>query len=331
MPTLDQFLQRLTQAGFSAKFARAALPDWWDLEAEQSPSAWLLLKLGLAQKLNLDPVALLDDNLPVEFLAAAPTKYKHLNATDATYRTLSAFGIGVARSLFSAIPPTDPVQPRTAIELRDAVLANDKAWVELGDLLATCWALGIPVAHLTTFPAGLKGMAAMSVRLGGRYAILVARESPYSAQYMFHLAHELGHIMLGHLAESTAIVDADRLTAEAQADVDEEERAADAFAQELLTGQPEFRVEARGPKGTARELVANAMTVGQELRIDPGHVVLCFAFTTKRWQLAAKALKLLPHRVESIAHSVNRYLWQQLDAGRGDVDNLHYLRAVVAP
>lgn len=152
------------------------------------------------------------------------------------------------------------------------------------------------------------------------------------AQYMFHVAHELGHIALGHLKDAAAIVDADPHD-EANAGEplidDDEERAADEYAQELLTGVRHFVVSRNlsGAAGTARELADRAKQLGAEMQVDPGHVVMNYGFSTGEWPLAMAAAKLAPGQDESLSSLVNRVLWEQLPERTGDQSE-HFLRAV---
>jgi hypothetical protein len=204
--------------------------------------------------------------------------------------------------------------------------------VGFGDVLTACWSLGIPVLHLRLFPAQTKGVTAMAVRIGSRFAILVARESGIPAQYMFHVAHELGHIALGHLKDSAAIIDADPddpANAGEELIDDEEEREADAYAQQLLTGVEAFAVSRSlaGKSGNAGELAKRAMQLGAELKIDPGHVVMSFGYATREWPMAMAAAKQVPGQEATPASLVNRVLWSQLD-NLTDDHALHFLRAV---
>jgi Zn-dependent peptidase ImmA (M78 family) len=78
-------------------------------------------------------------------------------------------------------------------------------------------------------------MSAMTVEVGTRSAILLGKDSLYPAHVAFYLAHEVGHIALGHIQPGSMVIDLDR-TDLADPAVDAEEAAADAFALELLTG-----------------------------------------------------------------------------------------------
>lgn len=331
MSKTQDLLQRLQHAGFSESFLLATLPDW--AASEESPSGQMMLRLLLARRLNLDPEALMDDSLPLGFLQSGPIKFKHMRLGPGPRRdALTAFALGVTRILLAAAPVGEEAPLPTAAELRKAVIASGRDNIGFGDVLSVCWSLGIPVLHLRLFPAQTKGITAMAVRIGARHAILVARESGIPAQYMFHVAHELGHIALGHLKGISAILDADPddpANAQDRLIDDDEEKAADAFAQKLLSGEESLEVnrDLAGAKGTAAELAERAKQLGASLMIDPGHVIMSFGHSTKEWPMAMAAAKLIPGQDTTPASLVNRVLWDQL-VGLTDEHALHFLRAV---
>jgi Zn-dependent peptidase ImmA (M78 family) len=333
----DRIVEKLLGAGFSQDLVDASLPDWWNHEEQSSTSARTLVSLLLARRLSLDPATLLDDNLPLGFLHTGPTKFKHMRLAPGDRReALVAFSQGVSRILLSAVEQRGShAIPTNAAEFREQLLAPGRPYVSFGDVLAACWAVGVPVLHLRVFPARAKGVTAIAVRLGERHAILVARETGAEAQYMFHVAHELGHIALGHLNNIAAIVDADPHDPQNKLDElidDEEERAADEYAQALLTGAGNFSVVRNTFKGSTlgspSELAKLALNTGNSLQVDPGHIVMCFGYSTGDWGLAMSAIKLLPAQKERPATLVNRVLWGQLDPSFGDTQAFAYLRAV---
>jgi hypothetical protein len=113
------------------------------------------------------------------------------------------------------------------------------------------------------------------------------RDSPPWLAY--HLAHELGHIMLGHArVGQEPIVDGDG----DPNDTDAEEQAADAFALEVLTGDPspEFTAEYGL---TAAVLADAAPRHGSKHRINPGTLALVYGYSASRMGVANGALKLL--------------------------------------
>lgn len=330
-------------AGLSEELVRASLPDWWDQHDPQSPSSNAMVSLLLARRLSIDPETLLDDGVPVGFLHAGPTKFKHMRlAPGDRCDALVAFAQGVTRIVLSMMPAGGArALPSDAATLRAAILESGSSFVGFGDVLTLCWSLGVPVLHLRLFPARTKGVTAMAVRLRDRHAILVARETGLPAQYMFHIAHELGHIALGHLSNASTIVDADPNDSENAPEElidDEEERQADAFAQLLLTGSPSFTVVSdqlgtNGSRsGTVSELARLSVQVGRAYGIDPGHVVLCFGYSTGAWPMAMAAARKVQDQEEAPGTLVNRVLWQQLgDAAMPhDSAGAAYLQAVAA-
>jgi hypothetical protein len=335
----DRLVNRLLDIGLSKEMVDMCLPEWWVSEDYESPSARTLASLLLARRLSIDPTTLLDDEAPVGFLHTGVSKFKHMRLADGARRgALVGFAAGVGRILLSLVESADGGQaaPADPLVLRRALLGG-RPFVSFGDVITACWSLGVPVLHLRVFPAQTKGVTAIALKLAGRHAILVARESGFDAQYMFHVAHELGHIALGHLGEGGAIVDADpddpANKLEELVD-DEEERNADAYAQALLTGSANFEVfrladtNGRQRLGTARELALRAQQLSGELQIDPGHLVMVFGHSTGDWQLAFAAAKLLPQQQEKPGTLVNRVMWNQLGELQGDERSIAYLKAV---
>jgi hypothetical protein len=334
MSKTDVLIKRLEVAGFAGDFIRTCLPDWWDEQAEGSDSSWTHLQLGLAQRLSIDPLSLFDENAPLQLSDVGRPKFKHLVLSEAQQRAANGFGSGLARLLFAATPGATHELPASALELRHLLLEDAlEPWVGFGQLLTLCFAFGIPVAHLTAFPAGIKGMAAMATSVGQRGAIFTARKPTHPAQVAFYIAHELGHLALGHVRDGRSIVEALTLDPNETDDglpPDDEETAADRFAFELLTGQPVLQVQGRSDRGTAKELVDKAVRTGHALRIDPGLIILCFGRATKRWPLGGAALKMLPDHDVAVTAQINRALRTQLDPEMLSSEDRAYLDAVVA-
>lgn len=333
MVSPTRLIERLREAGFTEGVINASLPDWWTPDSQALPSASTMVSMLLARRLSLDPESLLDDGVPIGFLHTGPTKFKHLRLEKGRQRdALTAFGQGVARMVLSGRSDLEaPGDISDPLAVRHALFKAGSGRVGFGDVLTLCWSVGVPVIHLRVFPARVKGVTAMVVRLADRYVILVARETGLPAQYMFHLAHELGHIALNHLKSASAIVDADEEGVDDTTTVvrDEEEEAADQYAQALLTGQPSFTVTTAGSRGTPRELARKAIEVGAELRIDPAHIVMTYGYQTKDWALAHAAAKRIADQQEQPGRLVNQVFWDQMRAS-ADVMQNSFLRAVAA-
>jgi hypothetical protein len=328
--------QRLHTLGLSDSVIEAVWPRWWSEGADESVSARAELRFGIARRLGMDPSSLLDDRDEPRFLWPTQARFKHLaNESDTERAGISAFGRAVAKPLLNATPfpeTSSQPDPNSAIGLREVLLRlGDSPFVTLSDLLALCWGIGIPVGYLRVFPWQRKRMAAMTVRIGDRWAILLARDSRYPAPIAFWLAHELGHIFLSHIESEEVIVDLDRPGPDLEGE-DEEEAAADAFALELLTGQPRPEV-LPGEKSAAPSsggLAQEAARRGPELEIEPGTLVLCYGFTTGEWAVANGALKILYTSGPSVWSEINRLAANQIQVGELPEESQHFLSAVLA-
>jgi hypothetical protein len=231
----DILRQRLKRVGLSDPAIEAAWPTWWSDDADASTSAKAELRFSLSRKLGLDPHSLLEDRTEPRFVWHDVARFKNLRGeTNVERAAITSFGAALARVLTSATAPAPSIVGSAAADFRAAIL-DGQPFVRLLDLLSLCWSAGIPVAHLRVFPWSQKRMSAMTVEVGTRSAILLGKDSLYPAHVAFYLAHEVGHIALGHIQPGSMVIDLDR-TDLADPAVDAEEAAADAFALELLTG-----------------------------------------------------------------------------------------------
>jgi hypothetical protein len=309
----------------------AAWPRWWSEDAEGSPSARAELRFGVARRLGLDPRSLLQDGEEPRFLWREEARFKHLSGeTDVERAGITSFGRAIAAILLTASsPPERELGGVTARELRESVLAAGQPYVALSDLLALSWALAVPVVHLRVFPWARKRMAAMTVNVSDRSAVLLGKDSSYPAPAAFYLAHELGHIALGHVAADRQIVDLEDDTPASDAE-DQEEWDADAYALELLTGDPAPTVLPTGP-GWAHggALAQAALDAAEDLRIEPGTLALCFGHSTGDWQTANAALAHVYSDSHPVWAYINTIARQQLESSDLSLEALEFLDTVL--
>jgi len=247
----------------------------------------------------------------VEFIWRDQARFKHLRSeTNQEQAALASFGTGLSNQVAAAVEHLTVRPVPTAAELRRAILAS-RAFVDLSGLISASWALGIPVIHLRVFPLSGKSMHAMAVRTGGRSIILLAKDAKYPAQVAFTLAHELGHISLGHLAEGGSIVDLEDPAS--SGDGDGEEIAADRFALELLTGSPEPDIQAQIVNPSARALAEAVLEAGPPRGIEPGTLALCFGYRTGNWAAASGALRHVYPRQQEVWAAVNNIARTEID------------------
>lgn len=316
----------LQRAGIANAAIDAVWPQWWSSEADSSLSATAELTFTVARRLGLSPRDLLEGE--ARFVWRDETKFKHLSVqASAEEAALSSFGAAVARAALQGTRG-EATERLTAVEIRRAVLASAPAVDALGLLLAA-WGMAIPVLHLQVVPLRQKRMHAMSSAVGERAAVLLARADSYFAPFAFTLAHELGHIMLGHLSGGESIVDVEDPFRSPDRD-DVEEVAADAFALELLTGQPAPTVVTTGSEFNATQLADAVTRQGPDLGIDPGVLAMCAGHTTGRWEQAYGALKILQSGARDVPNAINNVARRELDWSAMSADSQEYLETIMA-
>jgi hypothetical protein len=326
MPTEAASLrQELRQAGFASSAIDAVWPGWWSKEAETSFSAMAELRFTVARRLGLSPKSLFDG--PPRFVWQDAAKFKNLGTTTQDEATLlTSFGAAVGRYTLAALPDQDQFRQVDALELRQAILSSSP-FVGLSELLAFCWGIGIPVVQLHIFPLDRKKMHALTARLVDRFAILVGRESSFPAQIAYFIAHEIGHIMLGHIERGGAILEfGDPIKANHP---DDEEAAADRYALELLTGDPDGEVVANISRFTATQLAVAASNASTMVKVDPGILALCLAHATGRWRQGYGALRLISPESVNVGELLNQLAVTQLDLDLLTLDGQDYLQEVL--
>lgn len=320
----NSLISLLRRVGISRSAIDAAWPSWWTEEADSSLSGRAELRFALARRLGLEPQPLLGER--VEFVWNDEARFKHLSTQDAGQRAaLASFGLAIGRLLLRATPapPSVAVDAET---LRTAILAGSP-FVELSSLVATCWALRIPVIHLRVFPLETKSMHAMVIKEDGRFAVLLGRDAGYPAPVAFTLAHEVGHIMLGHLADAPALIDLEDPALSRGEDGQENE--ADRFALTLLTGSPEPEVEASLGRFNAPTLAASVLEAGPRHGVEPGMLALCVAHNRNAWPVAMSAMRFIYSEPKPVWREINgiadgELRWDEL----GD-EAAHYLRNIM--
>lgn len=324
-----QLRARLKELGLADPAVEAAWPRWWSSDADASPSARAELRFGVARRLGLDPGSLLDDAEEPRFLWREEARFKHLSTEDDTERAgIASFGRAIATAMVGAAPPlTASLAGLPADGVRAQLLASGRPFIGLGDLVALGWGVAIPIVHLRVFPWPQKRMAAMTVRVGERSFVLLGKDATYPAWIAFYVAHELGHIALGHVGADQALVDLD--PGELGPQDDDEEGAADAWALELLTGRPQPIVLSKDGSSSASELACTALSAGPELKIEPGTLALCFGYSTGDWAAATGSLKLIYQTSAPVWRTINAYARDQLRLDDVSPDAMEFVGAVL--
>lgn len=326
MPLSSQRLRReLREAGIATAAIDAVWPQWWSEEANESVSATTELTYTVARRLGLSPSALFDGS--AKFLWRDSTKFKNLGVTtEREQEVLAAFSVAIGRCALAATGPAPLATLPDADTLRATILGQGHL-VNTPELLNFCWSLGIPVLQLRVFPLGQKRMHAVTVNRNGRYAILIGFETKYLAVAAYNIAHEIAHILLGHLEGETSILDIENpLELESR---DAEEDAADRLALRLLTGtdNPQISADTRSYNATQLANAAKAASIKEQ--IDPGVLALCLGHSTGKWEQSYGALKIIPPGEGPVGEQINAIAANQFNWEDLSYANREYLSKVI--
>ncbi len=284
--------KRLGSIDMKEKYVRDyVLPAWWEDGIAETPSGYAEALGIISDTLSIDLRSLQDPNGILECRPFLSTRNKarqsHKEIDCVLARGIAVRAAQLSHSALLAKPRT---VPGTALQIRNELL-NKSAVVDFETLLEYSWSMGIAVLYVKEFPVDNK-LFGMAARLGVRYAILLSKKSPYSAWQLFILAHELGHIALGHLPENGVLID----DQSSWKSTDSEEEQANEFAIELLTGDRNTKYRLKTTPKQA-QLADLAKSEGERFHVDAGIVALNYIFnlesTKNFWGLAIATLKLI--------------------------------------
>jgi hypothetical protein len=319
--------QRLASVGLTKAFLlKQALPDWWCDEYEETEGAVVTAAAHVSKRLNLDLKSLLDEQAQPRFVLTSQPKYKVQSGTDPQQLPVpSAIAAKVADVVaFACKMPYQPIEHLSVAAIREEILKGRQG-VDLEGVLDFCWSRGIPVIHFSRFPEGVRKFQGMAACFYQRPVIVLSLNASSPSRLLFIAAHELGHILKGHLnlmSEGLLVDEAIKLESQ-----DDEEIEANEVATELLLGRPDkFYGQLRNY--TASQLAEYAVRVGLADRISPGVVALNYGWYKKHWGSANGALKLLEPNANA-PQQINRYLLEHLDWNAMGNDYQEYLELVL--
>lgn len=308
---MQRLYRKLRSVGYSKPYVQSLLPNWWDDAIADNQAGFQQASLLLARLFSIQPESLWTDTAPPDLVLPDGHKFKHrANTQPQDLGIACALARSAARlALKSFEPEFKPEFYTDAAVLREQLLM-DKRWIGFQDLLAYCLQLGIPVIFLDYLPARCKKMAGVAFEQEGRPAIVLTQRKPYG-HLLFDLAHELGHITLGHTQGGRWVIDA---TIDDNAE-GEDEKAANRFALELITGNPECKIVPTGRNLSPSQLANAAMRYGEAHQIDPLHIALNYGHSTRQWGVAIEALKLIAQDAASDQQILVSSLLGMLESG----------------
>jgi Zn-dependent peptidase ImmA (M78 family) len=320
--SMANLLERLEEKGLQAKYVRdRALPTWWDADIEDDPTVVAEAAGYIAKRLGLDVTSVFTPDAAIEFKGKTQTKFKKRKNTDEqSLEVTQGLALRVAEIVQYATPLTYELSRLSAAEIRQRLLVDAPA-VCLSNLVSFCGSIGIPVVHYADLPQGVKKVDGLVACFNGQPVIVICCAKQSYAWLAFILAHELGHILCGHVTGSVFI---DEDIAKEEQDIEEIE--ANEFAATLLLGNFKNHIwqQVRYPS----VLVNQAKELAILYQLDPATICLNYAWQTKDWSSGMAAVNQLEKKANAPA-LINRYLAHHLDWERLDRDTQDYLRLVL--
>lgn len=291
--------------GLTRAQVRKLLPDWWSSDSEQHADGVAELCLLIGRRLSLDVRALMNGEIRQKE-SSLTVAYKHrADATPQSLRASTCIATSLAQAVVAATPRPYVRISGSPSELAGRAKEIGQGIVSLSSLIDTCWAMGVPVIPIPNLPVGIRKMDGAVIRVGDRPAIIVSKKKSSRAWLAFIVAHEIGHIGCGHLDRDGSIVDVslqEQSTYEAESSSDADEREADAFALSLFGGESVEREIRSWPEWASPvDLAVRAREAAPVLGVESGHLVLRYAFRTKRWPDAMSALRFLSEDADAEA------------------------------
>ena len=291
---MSDIYRRLKPLGFDARFVRELLlPDWWDDELASVPANRAIAEATISRHLKISMEKLADANAELTIPSTVPVRLK--SATRGTNPEVVRPSIAIAQRIASLLARSLPAAlPRfeccSAQGIRQQILSCHGT-VTLESLVEFSWTHGIIVAHLDRLPKviGFRKFDGLALFANEQPCVLLAEKKDAPAWLAFHLAHELGHLMYRHVTPGSALLPDENLERIIN---DDDENAADAFANELLTGDPSPNLQAVYGM-TAEKLASAVRQVAPKKQIDPAVFALVYGHNADRMPVAVKALSLI--------------------------------------
>ncbi len=275
--SLKSLFKRLRDAHLDMSYVRdVLLPEWWNDEVASTESGLYEAMSHIATRLGIS-IGELRGPKPPDLALTTAVRYKLTKGTaQADVSTATWLALQVARTAVIGARRPDVPLP-TAGALRARLLTPDHVGVGFVPLLDWCWSAGIVALHVPRFPKRVRKPQAFTAVVQEIPVIILCGQWHRPAWLLFHLAHELGHLALGHIKDGEVLVDDEIDTKSTEA----QEVMANAYALQLLTGDPKWKATSKNWP-TAVALAGAAIVYGRYAQIDPGHVVLNFARNMSR-------------------------------------------------
>ncbi len=308
---------KISKNGFPLSYVKEnALPSWWDEELDNKSMAVLECSGYIASRFGIDLESLLSKDEPLRFNLRYDTKF--LQRSD----NISNVVYGLASHIASIVAYGNEIDfaslPNNVDEIRKEILVNHKT-INLASLVDYCWHKGIPVVHFNRFPKNKNKFDGMIQWHLKSPVIVICVDYKDSAQLAFTLAHELGHLALGHLTQGFLMDKKIKFDSD-----DREEIEANDFAIKLLLDNCDNCLEHKKIYNNQQLIEYSQEIVSKNPTIDISSVILNYGWHSKNWDFAIETLNsLYPDDNGQIL--INEYLANQLNWDNFDDNIYEYL------
>ncbi len=321
---MKDIYERLEPIGFNAAFVKSCiLPEWWEDKLAEVPSNRQYAESVIARQFGIQAATLRDRNAKLRMRESTTLKLKRRHgASDDELKAAKILGERLAKIADNSLAIPPKLDGLTASSIRQRILDSGAKWVGFHELLDFCWDAGVPVVNLRRVPAGSKKPDGMAVWTETRPVVVIASGRKHPAWHIFIIAHELGHIVRGHLASGELSIDS-KIDRDSR---DKQEEEANNFAVELLTGDPDFALTPPRRWLSASELARAAQSLGEKFQIDPGFIALSYSQRQHFYQVAQAALKSL--QPDANACDLYREPYSHLNSSKLTEDNRHVFESL---
>jgi len=320
---MQRLYRRLRDAGLEPSYiAENALPEWWEDSLAETEAGYARAIGLIAAHTNINLDDLWNDNANITCPYIGHTNFKKSRGvTEADVQWPKCIALSAARLALDCMKKHGRTLPTKGSEIRKEIMSSGRSCVDLPSLLDFLWNCGIPVLHVSNFPAHTKKMAGLAARIDGKPVVVVCKNHPYSSLVLFDIAHEVGHILKGHV-DTAVLVD----SSIAANDKDPQEVEANACAMRILAGK-NVQFEHPSTYVTKEKLAAMARSTGKREGIDAGVVAQNFAHGRGIYGLANGACAIIEPNAQPL-RIIREKMLANLDLGALSDDDAEFLTRV---
>jgi Zn-dependent peptidase ImmA (M78 family) len=312
----------LKEKGLSRGYVdTVVMPSWWRSLTSITPSDFINLAHSLSKRLSLDFQNILKLDMPHEFPSFPdPAFKKNKNTTIEKLRLASYLNWRLIEIVGGSISEPYIPMPNTSFQIREEILSKYSS-INLQSLIKYCWEHYLPVVHFNKFPKNTCKPDGFASNFSDRPVIVIGSDLQAPSKLLFIVAHELGHIVLGHVKDKMLIDENLR-----KQERDDDEDQADRFAIELLFGRTDpYKWD---EKLDYTQLKRISQDFSRQDRVAQGAILLNYAYHKNDWKKVNGFLKTVKPELINAPAVINDFLKLNLHSERLSDDAFDYLHRI---